>query len=349
MQKKLLYVGTMAKQPDRDTGWVRSFEALGWTVQSISSLPNFSSNNLINKVKRRLSLGSEYRNIEKLIIKIINEFNPDWIHFRLPVQFGWKFIKNLRDKYGLYVTCYFNDDPLSKNRVKFHYHKFLRSIPYYNVHYVYRKKNIDEFYSCGAKYVYHCGPTYDVSRHKFEGVCKNFSSDVAFIGHYENDWRADCITAILNSGYRVVLRGGMWDKVYNKFKSHFDTPITGAYGDEYNFIYGNSMLGLCFFSKINNDQWTERALEIIAVGGVLLCERTNEAMSYFIEGKEAFYFSSTDELLSVIKTVKNDNKLRNDVMKAAQIKLNLLKSSIAERAEMISDDALRYMNGDLHA
>ena len=54
---------------------------------------------------------------------------------------------------------------------------------------------------------------------------------------------------------------------------------------------------LAFLSKINRDTYTRRCFEIPACGRLLLCERTDDLKKMFIEGEEAVFFSTREELV----------------------------------------------------
>jgi spore maturation protein CgeB len=169
-------------------------------------------------------------------------------------------------------------------------------------------------------------------------------ADAAFIGHWENDWRVDCLEALARSGFRVILRGGMWDNAVKNRMIGKLAPITHAFGEEYGRIYANAVAGLCFFSKINNDTWTERAWEIVAVGGVLVCERTTEAASYFADREEAFFFSSIEELIAILAELKRDPARREQVRAAGYRKLIGGAHTIRDRAVQIDQFVRRELS-----
>ena len=121
-------------------------------------------------------------------------------------------------------------------------------------------------------------------------------------------------------------------------------PITTSFGKEYNYIYSNVLAGVCFFSKINNDTWTERALEIIAVGGLLVCERTKETESYFVDREEAFFFSSINELIEILTELKNNPLKREYVCKAGHRRLLAGNHTIKDRALQIDKFVQSYIN-----
>jgi spore maturation protein CgeB len=190
----------------------------------------------------------------------------------------------------------------------------------------------------GAAHVEHCPPTYDPRIHfppRPVSECDDFIADAAFIGHWENDWRVDCLDALLRNGFRVILRGGGWNPAISKRALAALAPVTHAFGEEYNRIYSSVVAGLCFFSKINNDTWTRRALEIVAVGGLLVCERTPEALSHFRDREEAYFFSSTRELIEVVTELKKDPAKRAQIRAAGYRRLLAEPNTIDARASQI--------------
>jgi len=330
---KMVYVGSLATSPDRDSGWIREFTLLGWDVVRLTTEIHLGGHQIIKKVKRRLHVGRENKMLQQHLIDLAVTEEPVWIHFRLPIEFDRTTILKLKER-KIIVTQYFNDDPFSKKAVFLLHWKFRKALTAYDGHFVYRAHNVDSYLNAGAVYVEHCPPTYDPARHKLgqrrtDGA---FLADAAFIGHCENDWRVDSLDALHKKGFKVVLKGGMWDDAILNRPIGTLVPIGHAFGIEYNQIYSNVVAGLCFFSKINNDTWTERALEIIAVGGVLVCERTNEGETYFIDKKEAFFFSSIEELIDIVSKLKTNPAKRELVQKAGYKRLVSGAFTIGDRA-----------------
>ncbi len=334
---KMIYVGTLATKPDRDSNWIAAFTHLGCEVVPFSTETKPNKATLLERIYRRFNIGRTNKQMQQDLLTLAESIKPTWIHFRLPLEFDRRTIDALKVK-NITVTQYFNDDPFSK-RTPFGLHwKFRHAITAYDAHFVYRAHNIQSYKNVGATHVEHCPPTYDPKRHYISGNLTDVSgllADAAFIGHWENDWRVDCLEALKRNGYQVILKGGMWDAAIKSLEIGQLVPITHAFGKEYNHIYANVSAGLCFFSKINNDNWTERALEIIAVGGVLVCERTDEAQTYFKDREEAYFFSNIEELIAIVQLLKSDPIQREKVRTSGHTRLLTSTNAINDRALQI--------------
>ena len=115
-------------------------------------------------------------------------------------------------------------------------------------------------------------------------------------------------------------------------------PVKYFNVDEYRNAISNSLCSLCFFSSLNDDIITTRVFEIIACGGVLIAQRKGFVEKIFIEGKEALYFSSKEELLNKILFLKNNIHLRNKIALSGRKKLESVKCKVDDRVKMIFED-----------
>lgn len=346
----MIYVGSLSSQPDRDSGWVREFRRLGWDVYEFSTLQPRRAG-LLAAVRRRFSVGPVYKNLQAGLVAAVDRTRPEWVHFRLPVEFDRRTIREIKRRCPV-VTQYFNDDAFSR-RSPFGLHwKFRNALGEYDGHFVYREHNVPLYTAAGCAHVEHCPPTYDPERHIRQALYRvdEFVYDAAFIGHWEDDWRTECLEALLQSGFRVAVRGGgAWNEAIRNRSLAALGPVTHAFGPEYNRIYSASVAGLCFFSKINRDSWTERALEIVAVGGVLVCERTREAQSFFKDGEEAFFFSSIPELVRIVQRLKLNPALRARVCDAGYARLKNSRSTIGDRAAQVDAFVRQKLHREQHA
>jgi hypothetical protein len=340
---KMIYVGSLTTAPDRDSCWISAFEKLGCIVLQFSSYIIYNKGGYLKqlfwKVCNRLNIGPKNKRMQKSLLALVEQEKPVWIHFRMPIGFNRKTIERLK-KNNIIITEYFNDDAFSKSHALGLHWKFRHALSSYDGHFIWRARDIKIYRKFGAHHVEHSPPYYDPERVKLEDELvnpHNFLADAAFIGHWEDDWRVDCLDGLASAGLSVILKGGNegWEPAIKGRKIQNLAPITWAFDDEYCKIYSNVVAGLCFFSKINNDGWTRRALEIIAVGGVLVCERNEEAKQYFNDREEAYFFSSVKELITIVKELKNDTAMRERVRVAGHARLMKGSHTISCRAKQV--------------
>lgn len=334
---KMIYAGSLATCPDRDSVWIDAFGKLGCEVVPFCSQHAGSGDGFLGRISKRFNIGRRNKEMQQNLIALVEREQPAWVHFRLPIGFDRRTIAELSER-KIIVTQYFNDDPFSRHSPFGLHWKFSHALTAYDGHFVFRAHNVESYLKAGASHVEHCPPFYDPRRHFPSQPSKDKNvtlADAAFIGHWENDWRVDCLDALVENGFSVILKGGMWDNAIENRQIGKLAPITHAFGVEYNQIYAGVVAGLCFFSKINNDTWTRRALEIVAVGGLLVCERTEEAKSYFKDREEAYFFSSIKELIEIVEILKNDPEKREKIRESGYARLIKSRNTINDRARQV--------------
>jgi spore maturation protein CgeB len=129
---------------------------------------------------------------------------------------------------------------------------------------------------------------------------RDLQSDVLFIGHYEPTTET-MILALIAAGISVRVCGSGWRRRARRLPNR--AQIHPAPADQYAKLLASAKICLCFLSKWNNNTLHSagRTFEIPAVGSFLLAERTPDHLSYFLEGKEAEFFSSDRELVEKVK------------------------------------------------
>ncbi|HEX4644788.1 MAG TPA: glycosyltransferase, partial [Verrucomicrobiae bacterium] len=85
---------------------------------------------------------------------------------------------------------------------------------------------------------------------------------------------------------------------FYRHRRNFHPAVTGR---DYAGVVSRSRISLGFVSSSNGDEYTMRTFEIPACGGFLLAERTPTHQELFTEGKEAEFFSSTEECAEKIR------------------------------------------------
>ena len=126
---------------------------------------------------------------------------------------------------------------------------------------------------------------------------QRFSCDVVFAGHYEADGREEYIACLVDAGVHVRVSGGAdWTKKVLKRHAAYFGDIAPANGDDYTKALCGAQVCLAFLSRMNRDTYTFRCFEIPACGRLLMCERTPDLEAMFLDGDEAVFFSSKEEL-----------------------------------------------------
>jgi hypothetical protein len=180
---------------------------------------------------------------------------------------------------------------------------FLEAIPQYDLHFVKRESDVTELKRRGARSV-------RIFRHGFyrslfrpipqEEVSAGLRNDVSFVGTPLDHRKA--VVADLLVRHKVPLRiyGGRWNRtlIYHRRRESFRPP---ALGENYVRVICGSRISLGFVSSSNQDEYTMRTFEIPACKGFFLAERTPAHQRLFEEGKEAEFFSSTEECADKIQ------------------------------------------------
>jgi hypothetical protein len=72
----MIYVGTLATTPDRDSGWIDAFRDLGVEVLTHSSETADSPRGVLSKVFRRLHVGRANRSMQRELLELADRERP---------------------------------------------------------------------------------------------------------------------------------------------------------------------------------------------------------------------------------------------------------------------------------
>jgi spore maturation protein CgeB len=198
------------------------------------------------------------------------------------------------------VIGYNNDQTFSKHHPWWLFYLLKRSIPFYDHYFVYRASDKEDIESLGCSSSVFM-PTFDASRvYPIDNMNKKY--DVAFIGHYEDDGRDQLLLLLIKAGFKLRLDGQRWQKspFYNQLKSLLGKDVAPAY-EGYNEALNSAKVCLSFLSKLNNDTYTRRTLEIPASRTVMLAEYTADQAVMFKPDVEAVYFSNHKEAVDKLR------------------------------------------------
>ena len=239
----------------------------------------------------------------------------------------------IRSRTGALLVAYNNDDPFGPQkhqRAPFHHRwlwkHYLESISVYDLHFVYRKVNLEEIKAAGAKkaslLMSYCVPYLHRPMMLSVQDQAKYSCDVVFVGHYEDDGRVDSLRALVAAGLKVKLFGPRYwtKKVLGPLANYFG-PIQEVTGVEYAKALCGADMALCFLSRLNRDTYTRRCFEIPACGCLLLSERTEDLQALYTEGQEAVYFSTPPELVEQALWLKGNPERAHAIAAAGHRRL----------------------------
>lgn len=320
---KILVVGD-GHSAIHEVAVVAAFKKLGHEVESFFWQDYFKSRNPIGRLWRRAQnkflIGPTFNKLNRDLIRKAFQFEPKLIFIYRGTHIVSTTIVALKQAFpDCKIFGYNNDDPFADGHPFWLWRHFLKSVPVYDLVFAYRHHNLDDFLKLGAKRVELLRSWFLPELHGVSIEKKHpYKSDCIFVGHYENDGRAECLEALLSSGVQVQLFGpyhGLknsgWHAPIEKSKSlKALLPVSYLKGKDYSDAVGSAPIALCFLSKLNKDTYTRRCFEIPAIGAALFSEYSDDLASIFIEDEEAVFFKNKDELVAKVKYyLSNRDKL----------------------------------------
>ena len=305
---RILVVGPFGSK-QRDEAILRGFESCNCEVRECGYGDLLFSRKISSRIQFRLGWGPVFSVLQKRIVESAKAMKADVVFFRRPLEFSAEMICNIRKAFPAIYASFNNDDPFSISYQDRRWKNCRQAIPEFDIHFAFRRRNLEQFKSAGAKNVALWEPFYSPWIHRplvdYKENSESFS--ILFAMHAEKDGRQEALHALKRSNYLLRVHSWNWELVFGK-KDSADLGVRPPiWEDDYVKEIGRSSATMCFFSKQNNDELTSRVFEIPACKGLLLSERTDRLGQGFEDKQEAVYFSSTEELLDVTAWLKNSS------------------------------------------
>lgn len=303
---------------------------------------NYQYKNIWDKIRftlaNRYKFGSIVRQLNQDLIDEVERGDYDIVFLWRAVHLYPSTIQRIK-KHAV-VIGYNNDQTFSDHHPWWLFRLLKQSIPYYDHFFVYRPSDIAAIERLGTDASVFM-PTFDVER-IFPIASREAVFDVAFVGHYEDDGRDELLLKMVESGFKVMLKGQRWNESqhYAALKSALG-EIVPAY-DDYNEALNSAKVCLSFLSKLNNDTYTRRTLEIPATQTVMLAEYTQDQAHMFAPDREAMYFSSHAEALEKLTFLVNHSQEREAIALAGYAKVMNGPYQLSDRVHEILKVAGKY-------
>ena len=273
--------------------------------KSLDGDPRFKS--FLTQRQNKYVFGPLINRINRGLVSLAKESNPEVVWLYNDTHIIPESIEQLRGFLpGAVFAQYANDNPWGANQSRIMWRHFKRSVPFFDINFYYRLANEQDLLDAGARKTAILR-SYYIPEETFPldgDVEGGFRSDVVFVGHYEADGRLDMIEALAEAGYSVRLFGTGWDDALSRLSEDYAIkklhPVKPARGEDYRKAICGARIALSFLSKLNEDTYTRRNFEITAMRTFMLSEHSEDLTSLFVEGIEAEFFRSKEEMLSKV-------------------------------------------------
>lgn len=292
--------------------WAAALSELGHEIAPFDTRCWYSSG-FFGKLEHRYLLGPGPSRLNRALVKAVKAARPDAVILHNPNGIAPEAVREIAT---MSVTVgYHHDDPFGAFAGRAPFVRFRETLPWYHSTYVVRSKNLADFMHSGARLVKLLPRYYVPWLHHPEPSSERHG--VVFVGHLEKDRRCEYISACLRADLPVRLFGSPeWPAALAPDVRKKVSPVTAAFGPKYRQVLCNSKISLAFHSTANNDDDSYRVYEICACGGFLLAYRTDLMSSLYIEGVEAEFFSTPEELVSKSKFYLERESLRTRIASA---------------------------------
>ena len=335
---KLLFLGEIGLgQTSRMR--MRAFERLGFDVRGVHTIePWKKASWLSRRLQRQLQSGSIVDEINSAVLELARQFRPDMIWGEKQEYLRADTIRQLKSLGARLV--HFTPDPyfyLSWKRTRL----MDEAMREFDVLVFCKRYEESDYAAIGKPLVYMPLGYCDEVHRPLLSADARWHCNIGFLGGWEPR-RERLLHAVAASGADLKIWGGYWDFLRDgrwtlrrriilgqlagkdTFRFHRDPLLAQAhqggevYDDDYARALTGSRIGLGFLRQVCPDQHTTRTFEIPACGSMLLADRTEEHRAFFEEGREAEFFSSTEELLDKALYYSKDEGARQKIAVAGR-------------------------------
>lgn len=273
---------------------------------------------LIARVQYKYMFGPLVNKLNRDLLTLVVEKKPNIIFIYRGSHIFSSTLSTIKKKFPeTYIISYNNDDPFSNFYSWWHWRHFFKNVVKSDLVLSFRESNLSKYKEIGVQNVDFFRGYFNPDLHRKLDMTKigntEYTSDIVFIGHYENDGRMELIDALAGEGFNVKIFGpngpsnkNGWDEAISQSKYLKAQKVRTVKGEEYTLALNSAKIGLCFLSKINNDTYTLRCFEIPACGTALFSEWTSDLDALFENGVNAVLFKNREELINSVKYYLNN-------------------------------------------
>lgn len=299
--------------PEKRLKTLSAWKSLAQEVEVLYAYPKDYKRSLIDRILHKIKIPRDANTLNKSIREACISFEPDIVFIVKGITVRPSTLKFIKAR-GIKSISWSNDDMYGWHNRSLWYTLGLKQYDLVVTQKSYNC-NPNELPSLGAKTFFQ-NKAFEPKVHYPVINCKEFTyaHDVVFVGAMEED-RLDQLIYLAQNGIKVHVYG--WVKeVKNELHPNLIVHNKFLFEEEFSAALGCSKIALNFLRKMNRDLQTSRSIEIPAVKGFMLAERTDEHLQLFKEGKEAEFFSSKEELLEKVNYYLQHDQERLAIAKA---------------------------------
>lgn len=318
---KILFVSHLRDPSASGRQRLGAMEDLGHEIIPFS-LDGFDTQRPLLANLRRRILGTPYqasdqRKLGQRLLAAVAETQPELVWIEKSLMLLPQCLAEIRAiALGATFVCFQDDDPFGLRRSeRVMWGPFVACIPLYDVHFVKKAIDIDEFKRHGAKNVMlFVHGVYEPVFHPVRQAPTDLR-EVSFVGT-PLDHRVAYIQELLeHHSIPLHVYGNHWNRksIFWRKRSNFHAEVVG---NNYADLLRRSKICLGFVSSSNRDEYSMRTFEIPGCATFLLAERTPMHSSLFEEGVEAEFFSNVEECADKCRFYLQNEEARQRIARA---------------------------------
>jgi glycosyltransferase involved in cell wall biosynthesis len=269
------------------------------------------------------------------LLDLCNKIKPKYLLASGIAPINRRVLQELRIQ-GVKCINFLTDDPFNPaHKASF----FLKALEEYDFIFTPRQANQLELHHLTGKTVEYLPFGYDPELF-YPDLPKSenqhvYSSEVVFAGGGDLD-RVPYISALLQSGIKVGLYGGFWDRYpETKFAARGLADLQTL-----RYALTTSKISLCLVRRANRDGHVMRTFEVPAVGTCMLTEDTADHRRIFgDEGQAVLYFKTATEMVEKARWLLKHDAERLRMAQTAHLLITQGKNTYADRLQAMLEAA----------
>lgn len=295
-------------------------------IYSDVKLIDFANLNIFIKYIKRLSWYFNPKLFDLIIYFLLKKkfkLNFDLIYIHNENLIGERTIKFLKLK-SKKIFFYCPDNPFV-DRDKQRWKLIVKNLNQFDLIIFMQKNRFKYAKKLNLKKTVWIPPTFKVEHQKKRKLRKfefdKYKIDIVIIGTWFPE-RGDLVLKLIKNNFKLKIYGGQWEKFkyYKKYIDYFGKKIMDD--DLYVKLIQSAKLSICLPSKANDDDITNKSLEIPYIGTLLLAKKTKTHSEIFKENKEAIFFENNNHCIKIIKKILKNENQRLKIAKAGHKRIN---------------------------